>query len=731
MKHKTIIFIFILFFVALVSARPTYLQNQFTNGLSVENITYNSPSSIVRFIEIPIATNFTEASILLKGFDANTSFFVDNFTRPDSNDIGMDWIEVEVDPIFARLRGNEAVLYEAIGSSAVMYRELSNWSYTNFEYYVQYNLTTDGSIIHTQMFYNGSGVRVDQNKPGLSVEVRGPSAGQDVRIHLNDTLLHDQDYGGWVANNNYTLKVRYNGTTIKVKHWLSTSSEPATYDFMYNVTLTSLNFTGDKFMITPSGSTSYNLIINYVNLTFFPNITSPYLEVGDPDGIYEWNHTGILYKSKGNFSSKLNELLPSCNCNNCTIDSSTCTIPLSFYSNSGGIIEASNISINYSYTFELNNCTRGMETLNLSSYNITDNSSLAVDMGAYFNYWITDKVNGKMAFNYTLKKNDTRSERVCIYPNGTSVYTDFHIEYDYDSVKFSYFGNDINLTNITRYVNLYVTDGTTLVLFNVKDITGSDLEDVYITIDKYEVGTNSYTTVEVLKTDSQGNAVGNLVLNTEWYRITLTYDGVVRLVDGPTRIISTTNNYAIDITGDDYFDGYDDYKGIIYNLSFNNATKNFKLIYNDPNMIISTICLKVTQWNVSGNVVIGNTCQSSYSGTILISVGTDVTDKTFLATAYVKLINGDEYVLDVLEKSFQTEWKFYDNDGDHYGVYVSFLFVLVLVMIGIWNPIISVIMLIVGVAVMKMLGLYYISWPVFLVFSLLGGIVIYKVNSAK
>ena len=43
-----------------------------------------------------------------------------------------------------------------------------------------------------------------------------------------------------------------------------------------------------------------------------------------------------------------------------------------------------------------------------------------------------------------------------------------------------------------------------------------------------------------------------------------------------------------------WYDGYDDYKGVIYTpLTFNNATRNFNFEWNDPNLEISSACLRV------------------------------------------------------------------------------------------------------------------------------------------
>jgi len=73
----------------------------------------------------------------------------------------------------------------------------------------------------------------------------------------------------------------------------------------------------------------------------------PYLEVGVPDGTYEWNYTGSFETSEitENFSAEINSYLALC-----TADfDGYCDVPLYFTSASIGILQLSNISIQYSY----------------------------------------------------------------------------------------------------------------------------------------------------------------------------------------------------------------------------------------------------------------------------------------------------------------------------------------------------------------------------------------------
>ncbi len=322
----------------------------------------------------------------------------------------------------------------------------------------------------------------------------------------------------------------------------------------------------------------------------------------------------------------------------------------------------------------------------------------------------------------------------CTLPaDGSSIITNITTAYEYLDTQFTYEAFQINLSTQSTTINLYVTDGTSQVIFNVKDSFDNNLADIHITIEKYDIGTNTFKAVEILKTDTLGNAVGRIVLFTEWYRFTLKLNGEVKLIDGPAKVLSTTKNFRINLIGGDWYDEYDQYKEVTFSLTFNNGTKVFSLFYDDPGLNIDEACLRVMERNISGNIELSDTCSSSQSGSILYDVGDNTTtiDKTYVGTAYIK-IGADEFMLDVLEVSFDTGWNIYiDKDKNYVGVFMTMLFVIALVFMGSWSPSVAIIMGLLGVGIMRILGIYRLSWPIFITLVILGGITIIRLNNAK
>jgi hypothetical protein len=462
------------------------------------------------------------------------------------------------------------------------------------------------------------------------------------------------------------------------------------------------------------------------------SLTNPYIDVGNLDGVPDWNFSGTLNGiSQANLSSDLANFSYYCDCTNCSDTNDICLIPFVIHSDTAGKIKIGGISVNYTYNFSVNNCTtNGTPSINFSVVNESDDTQATADIGGVFTYSRTNPLDGTVFKNFSFNHLARNNTLFCIYPNGTWVDSDIQVQYIVGSTFYDYFTQDTNLTNVTKHVNLYVVGGTSLVTFNVKDTNDNNIEGALIIIDKYEVGSHSYKTVEVLQTDEQGNTVGNIILNTAFYRFTITYNGVSYLVVGPTKVTDTELFFRIDLTAGDWWDKYAQYKGVRYNLTFTNNSKNFNFDYGDPNMIISHACLKVYRLNATGNVLIDDSCEkNSYSGNILVNIGSDFAERQYVGTAYIT-IEGDNFTLDVLSINFLTEWKFYDDD-DHYGVFITFLIATTLVMVGIFHPVAAILLILLAVAASIAMGFYYISWPIFGALVILGGITLYKVSSAR
>lgn len=410
----------------------------------------------------------------------------------------------------------------------------------------------------------------------------------------------------------------------------------------------------------------------------------------------------------------------------------------------------SNILLNYTLTFENDeqtqlyytiNCSEnvtntnvitGQRTFNIfkpliddcstysnKSLNITlrssDNESLMFgDLDLYLYY----KNDYGIYINYSINKTNISNMALCLNNDNTKVYGDFWIEYTISGGNFSYFTYNTTLNNTLQYIYLYYTAGTTPVTFNVKDQDDNNLQNILINIRKFDVATATYTTTEILKTDDEGKAIGNIVLSTDWYSFILSQNGIIVYESQPVIITTTAKEFRVVLT-EDYFTRYTDVRGVASSLTFNNATNNFVFTWNDAAGIIHYACLKVLERSIYSDIELNNTCTEATSGTILINIPAN--NRTYIATSYLKF--DQEFILDVLTIVFNA----LPNYGIM-GVFVSFLIVGTLALTGFWSPVAAVIMTLIGFVFMNVLGWYVMSWEWIITLIILGGITIYKVS---
>lgn len=233
---------------------------------------------------------------------------------------------------------------------------------------------------------------------------------------------------------------------------------------------------------------------------------------------------------------------------------------------------------------------------------------------------------------------------------------------------------------------------------------GEIIENATIKLLRYYSSINSYTTVEMVKTNFDGKADMQIELqsntaNGEFYKFLIIQDGETVLETTPTKITTTNLNFIV-VTGTTGLEQYIDNLDISYNLSFNTNTNNFKFTFNNANNDFVGGCLYVYTQNVIGKTFYNSSCINSSSATILLPVNND-TNTTYVSYAYVYY--GDyEYYLDSLSKRFNNYTK--DTFGKQ-GIFYAFIIILTLAFIGAYNPTISIVLSVFGLIVVTIIGL--------------------------
>lgn len=377
------------------------------------------------------------------------------------------------------------------------------------------------------------------------------------------------------------------------------------------------------------------------------------------------------------------------------------------------------ITINTS--FSLDNCsalqTRGF---NFHIINITDESQMNFTGDGYLGIY-SSLFNATRYFNITWMDLNT-TQGLCFSPSTVGFNLTGQVEFFAGSITKTYYFWDAILNNATQTVEIQLGGDSTLVSFIVSDENDNPVENAYITILYYDYGTNTYKTSEILKTDSQGLAIGNVVLSTVWYKFIITYNGLIYLETTPTKIITDTYSFQISLGGD-YFSAYNVISGVACEVTFNNVTKCFSYTFSDSSGTVSQGCLEITRRSINNDVLINSSCVSASSSTINLCINENVSIFNYIGQGKVTKDNY-EFVCGEEITSFSIDYKIFGGEG----IMMTFLLTLTLICVGIWSPLIAVALMVAAIIVSIVLGIFYLSWGVLIAFIILGVITLYRLN---
>ena len=109
-------------------------------------------------------------------------------------------------------------------------------------------------------------------------------------------------------------------------------------------------------------TTIAHVIIEY---TICNETTNPYLEVGTPDGSYEWNYSGafnVINNKTDDIAAAINTYLETC-----TYVNGVCNVPFTFHSDTTGLIQYSDITVSLSTNIDIKTINDTMDLINFYS----------------------------------------------------------------------------------------------------------------------------------------------------------------------------------------------------------------------------------------------------------------------------------------------------------------------------------------------------------------------------
>jgi hypothetical protein len=441
-------------------------------------------------------------------------------------------------------------------------------------------------------------------------------------------------YSFWAYDIPFVLGTDYNFNTSQAKITVSVKV------LFTNATISIFNITNGLAKNVSGGFLPANVGSNNIKVDVPGNTSKNYSITATNDEIVQYNATGIYDSTmtiiaKNTSNAAINNFTITYNVTgylsdtlyNTTTNGSLVipivrnliyglTINNTGYSDTYKTVTPLNASNNYTFTFLT------LNTFEITVYNettntriLTTNTTLQVISDVFAaNYTFS---NG--SFNISFLTPSSYILRYFIGTNDTDNIRDYYVTLN----PYSY-----------NYIRLYAVDSDISNIYNaiIQDQATARVSGAIVSLLRYYVENNSYHTVEMTETDTNGNAVFRVVPNVIPYKFSILSDGQTFFTT-PTKLISSSNTYTINLE-ENPLTSYTAMQGVYRNLSFNNATLTYTFVWSDPNNIVSSACLSVEQQTIRGNNLISNTCSNGMTGSLIYTI-TDTNNTRYRAIGII------------------------------------------------------------------------------------------------
>ena len=370
-----------------------------------------------------------------------------------------------------------------------------------------------------------------------------------------------------------------------------------------------------------------------------------------------------------------------------------------------------------------NNCLAGWSSaFNFTSL-IEENLSLINFASISYNFQYGTLGNGT-ALVSSGTFTDIPSFNICI--NTTSTYYLGYGEIQYQVTGYSarrfYIFENTRLTNVTIINNLssLITASSTAFQITATDTGLNPYENHYITLLRWYPDLNSYRTVDMGKTDNQGQTVVNVKVNEVDYRLGLyTPTGVLVKLLNPIRMVCQTTPCIYSLIVDLDETDLTTFLNIQSNLSWNPTTEIFTYIWNDPSQ--DTTLMNLTVWKDYADRESEIICSTSGTGFTGILV-CDVSGETGQLRAEV--YRSASPLILIAQKLISLRDDLIDAVGGQTMVlFIGLILVMTMALMGVVSPPLVIILSVVGVIPLIFLG--GLNFALFIVIGAIAGIILH------
>lgn len=313
----------------------------------------------------------------------------------------------------------------------------------------------------------------------------------------------------------------------------------------------------------------------------------------------------------------------------------------------------------------------------------------------------------------------------CIEPN-TTAYT-VSVDISVDATNYtptSHFIVDTDVSSPGENISLYLLNDSeaTLTEIVVTDQDFQPVEEVYTTIQRYDLGTDTYYNVGMTRSDSSGSDLAYLKWFDDWYRFILVYQGEVVLQDGPKKISATPQTFRIGTIAPS---DYEKFRDIEYSLIFNETTDNFVLTFVETTGGVSESCLRTIKRNVTDDYVICDICETSSSATLYCNIAAEG-NGTFIADFYAR--GSPAYWIDQLAQFQGAQNELFELIGNDDGTGMAIVFAGIVLSFFLITPALGVLGAILGMIGAISLGFQPLDYTAFIGITVVGIAIMWAVQ---
>lgn len=272
-------------------------------------------------------------------------------------------------------------------------------------------------------------------------------------------------------------------------------------------------------------------------------------------------------------------------------------------------------------------------------------------------------------------------------------------------------------------IRLYIVDEdiSSWYIAIVEDASSAKCANQTVSLLRYYLDINGYRTVDMARTDTNGQGVLRVIPNYQPYKLAFT-GNCGDFTSEPSQLIDTSNTYTVTNAQSVLTSTYLDTPT---SLIYDNTTRTFSYTWTDNTNTVTAGCLQIIRLAQGTRTTEDNSCQSGSTGSknYVISAS-NANNSIYIATGYLQ--TSTEYSEPVTDT---VEINFFDNLTLQNGApFIATLLIAALMLAFGWNAITLLILSIVGLGIATWMALTAISWTTFVSFAILILIIIYRMR---